>query len=226
MEAEFRKLSLKKGDRSRKQTSLKKNGAPHWRDIAPMTRSARQKMYAQAPWCFLDISDPEHPKYPICPEGSINPTSQGLDAAVRRARMLGKQSIIHKGQELQMKYGFPVTSGGTITRSNKMKVENVGVKKENINKEKNTVKKETTTKRESHNRINTERLSISRSRNSRSKTPKKLAKSKNESPRSIIKKEGSVKKESHININTTKNKTKRIPKRQTRNMEMPPLEAL
>ncbi len=182
--------------------------AHHWRDIAPMTVDERQKMYLENPKCFLDISDPSHPKYPVCPLGSTTPTAQGFDAAIRRARMQGNQQIIKLAEERQKEYAFSPRR----TRSS------VNLKGKNMKKMENNPPLTLT---------HTKKLSV-RKRQRIKREPKKEPKIITSStPRSIIKKEGSIKKETRININTEKNKTKTIPnrhqfKRSSSNSSLPP----
>ncbi len=72
-----------------------------WRDIAPKTNNDRLKMDKIAPWCFLDHADPNRPKYPICPKGSIKPTQQGINAALHRAKMQKNVVIMTRAQKIK-----------------------------------------------------------------------------------------------------------------------------
>lgn len=67
-----------------------------WKDIAPMRRFDRLKMNKDNKYCFLDHSDPNKPKYPICPNHTTYPTCQGVNAALKRARMQKNVKIIQK----------------------------------------------------------------------------------------------------------------------------------
>ncbi len=172
----------------------------HWRDIAPMTVSERQKMYLQNPRCFLDISDPQHPKYPVCPIGSTTPTEQGFDAAIRRARMQHNQKIINIAKERQKEYGFGETTQQFSPRKTRSSTLNENQKttrtrSKSRNRLESGVNKTTTRKRTVHKR--------------KVKKEPKVVKS----PRSIIKQEGSIKKQTKLTFNSNKNKTKTIPNR-------------
>jgi hypothetical protein len=72
-----------------------------WREVAPMSTKDRISMNKMNPECFLDHSDPTRPKYPVCPNGSNIPTCQGIDAALRRARMQRNQNVIKKAETLK-----------------------------------------------------------------------------------------------------------------------------
>ncbi len=78
-----------------------------WRDMAPMKTEDRLKMDQKDPWCFLDHSDPNRPKYPVCPSGSDKPTCQGVEAALRRARMTHNQAVVTKAEALKAKMNCP-----------------------------------------------------------------------------------------------------------------------
>jgi hypothetical protein len=88
--AKSRKASSKKKASGKKASGKKASSKKqqHWRDIAPMTSRERLAMDKKNPECFLVHSDPQRPKYPICPKGSTKPSQKGRAAARARANML------------------------------------------------------------------------------------------------------------------------------------------
>jgi hypothetical protein len=137
---------------------MTKNTNGKWKDIAPMKTRDRLQMDKKAPWCFLDHSDPDRPKYPICPKNSVTPTKQGIDAALHRARMQNNTTIIKKALEMQEKTKFSIKRDKKVT-----------IKKEDIQKKqptkvkKETINKKTSVKNEFEKPVKTEFTRITRS---------------------------------------------------------------
>ena len=70
-----------------------------WRSLTYFTR--RQRKAAPAD-CFLDRTNK---KYPVCFLHGRGASCTGLDAAKRRARIEGDQSIVNKAERLEDRYG-------------------------------------------------------------------------------------------------------------------------
>jgi hypothetical protein len=60
-----------------------------------MSTKKRVTKAKKAPHCFLDLSDPKRPKYPICKTGSSRISCQGLASAKKRA-ILQKNAVVKR----------------------------------------------------------------------------------------------------------------------------------
>jgi hypothetical protein len=79
-------------------------GVPNvpWKQLTAMKISDRRQMPKH---CFLDNSDPAHPKYPTCFTGSDQPSCTGLQAAIQRGRMQHNQRVVQRAESLEAKIG-------------------------------------------------------------------------------------------------------------------------
>lgn len=120
----------KSGGRRRRRSSggqkrKSSTGGRHWRDIAPRYHSReRSAMAHRCRHCFLL---PDMELYPVCPRGSCEPTTQGVRAAIRRARLeiaqyphvAHHQTALHRGLTLARKMGM--SEGFSTRRSSRSK---------------------------------------------------------------------------------------------------------
>ncbi len=84
-----------KGKKPTKKQMKKVTKPKKWREMVPMSRKKRVSKAKKSPHCFLDLSDPKYPRYPICKIGSSRISCQGLLAAKKRA-VLQRNSTIKK----------------------------------------------------------------------------------------------------------------------------------
>jgi hypothetical protein len=91
-----RKVSKKVSKRKNVKKSIKR-----WRDQVPMAHKKRLAKAKIAPHCFLDLSDANHPKYPICKSKSSKISCQGLVAAKKRATLQRNETIKRRATNLQ-----------------------------------------------------------------------------------------------------------------------------
>ncbi len=72
-----------------------------WRDERPKSMAERKSMN---PNCFLDRSDPNNLKYPICSAGTEKISCSSVIAAKRRAAQWKNQEVLAKAEELNQRY--------------------------------------------------------------------------------------------------------------------------
>jgi hypothetical protein len=91
--SKLKKLQKKIPTKGKKPS--KKKPTKKWREMVPMSTKKRVAKAKKAPHCFLDLSDPKRPKYPICKAGSSRISCQGLASAKKRA-ILQKNAVVKR----------------------------------------------------------------------------------------------------------------------------------
>lgn len=98
-----RKTSLKKINKSVRQSRNPSRPSAGWREIAPRLRSERRALLSTCgPDCFLD---PENLKFPIC-SNKMDCVIQcsGIDSASVRAGQYKHQNILKTSRNMYQKY--------------------------------------------------------------------------------------------------------------------------
>jgi hypothetical protein len=100
-------MPIKKPSKAKKpiKRSLKKPSKKpkpkKWREMVPMSTKKRVAKAKKAPHCFLDLSDPKHPRYPICKTGSSRISCQGLASAKKRAILQRNETVKRRATRLE-----------------------------------------------------------------------------------------------------------------------------